>query len=182
LSPARAPWFDGRTADETSAGVASATWPSLRDKIDRAISRIDRAAKLVNFESPERRHSAGALHFVHSVVSEQHRCRRAIRLASHAMISERDHALRPLGASGSPILKERGNFPCCSSRRRVEECSRVRVRHSGSRTSSWSIACHLESIQVTSSWLRVAMRRRPGYTFLRHSGPENGHLSSNRLS
>jgi hypothetical protein len=65
LSPARAPWFDGGTADETSAGVASATWPSLRDKIDGAISRIDRAAKLVNFESPERRHSAGAFAFGH---------------------------------------------------------------------------------------------------------------------
>src|SRR5689334_21075364 len=38
--------------------------------------------------------------------------RAALRAAIHSMISERDQASRPLIASGSPILKERGNLFC----------------------------------------------------------------------
>ena len=52
------------------------------------------------------------------------------------MISERDQALRPLMALGSPILNDFGKWPRFSRRRRVDGCRRVSSLHSGSSTNS----------------------------------------------
>jgi hypothetical protein len=66
LPPARAPWVDRETADKTSGSVACAKSRRLRAVNSEAIFRIDLAAKLVIFRSPERRHSAGAFRCGHA--------------------------------------------------------------------------------------------------------------------
>ena len=109
----------GRAAVRADDGCADC---SLRKLLLAINFRNDLPPKLVRYGSPERRHSAGAFLCSHGVIFETaNGCgRAAIRSASHALISERDQAFLPLGASGSPILKLRGNFPSRSSRQRVE--------------------------------------------------------------
>ena len=53
------------------------------------------------------------------------------------MISERDHALRPLMAVGSPILKDARKLTLFFRRWRVEGAGASNSLHSGSRTNSW---------------------------------------------
>jgi hypothetical protein len=86
-----------------------------------------------------RRPRVGAFRCSHGVVFEAaNGCgRAAMRSVSHAKISERAHALRPLMALGSPILNDFGKWPRFSRRCRVDGWRRVSSRHSGSSTNSW---------------------------------------------
>ena len=80
----------------------------LRKSFLAIIFCYDLPPKLVTYGSPERCHRAGAFRCSHVVVFGAG-SREAMRSASHAIISERDQALRPLMAVGSPILKDFGN-------------------------------------------------------------------------
>ena len=99
--------------------------------------------------------------------------RAAIRFAIHAMISERDHALRPLMAVASPILKDLGNWPSFSRRWRVDGCRRVSALHSRSRTNSYIISSHRKFISVTLS----RSIRKPGAGLLVDNQKSNDHTS-----
>ena len=161
----------GKTAQPFSASFRAARVGACVQFFSGASVRTDVPCKVVDFGSPERRHSAGAFLICHELVTEhdakRDRCgRAAMRPAIHAMISERDHALRPLGASGSPILKLRGNFypgalDANKSRREVALRHDIRARVQARDPSHVT----LNAFGDTKNGHMTSIRRRPKSVF-----------------